>query len=66
MKIDDEVKALLLLISLPLSFEKFKDTLICGKEGYIFFGGIQTGVRSNQFSKMKDLKIEDISEGLSV
>ena len=66
MKIDDEDKALLLLSSLPRSFEHFKDALLYGKEGTITLDEVQTAVKSKEFSKSKDLKIEDSGEGLNV
>src|SRR3954465_923163 len=65
-KIDDEDKALLLLSLLPRSFEHFKDALLYGKEGTITLDEVQTAVKSKEFSKLKDLKIEDSDEGLNV
>ena len=65
-KIDDEDKGLLLLSSLPRSFEHFKDALLYGKEGTITLDEVQTAVKSKEFSKSKDLKIEDNGEDLNV
>lgn len=56
----------LLLSSLPRSFEHFKDVLFYGKEGTITLDEVQTIVRSKEFSKVKDLKIYDSGEDLSV
>ena len=63
-KIEDDDKALLLLSSLPRSFEHFKDVLLYGKEGTITLDKVQTAVKSKEFSKY--LKIEDSGEGLNV
>lgn len=48
-KIDDEEKALLLLISLPKSFEHFKDALINGKKVIITLDKVQTAVKFKIF-----------------
>ncbi|XP_058747135.1 uncharacterized protein LOC131620136 [Vicia villosa] len=66
MNIDDEDNALLLLSSLPRSFEHFKDALLYGNEDTIILDEVQTVMKSKEFSKLKDLKIEDSGEGLNV
>lgn len=58
-KINDEDKPLLFLISLHRLFEHFKNVLISSDEVY-------TTVISKKFSKGKDLNIDDSDEGLSV
>ena len=65
-KIEDEDKALLLLSLLPRFFDHFKDALLYDKECTITFNEVQTAVKSKEFSKSKDLKIEDSGEGLNV
>lgn len=66
MKVEDENKVLLFLSSLPRSFDQFKVALLYGKKVTITFDEVQTVVRSKKNSKMKDLKIDDGGEGLSV
>src|SRR3954469_1665699 len=65
-KIDDKDKDFLLLSSLPRSFENLKDALLYSKEGTITLDEVQTTVKSKEFSKSKDLKIEDSGQGLNV
>lgn len=66
MKIKDDDKFILLLSSLPRSFENFKDALIYGKECITTFDEVQTTIRFKESSKVKDLKIDDSGEGLIV
>lgn len=56
-KIGDENKTLLLLSSLPRSFEHFKDVIIYGKKCTITFDEVQMAVKSKEFSKAKGLFI---------
>lgn len=65
-KIDVEDNAILLLISLPRSFEHFKDAFHYGKKGTITLDEVHMAVRSIEFSKIKDLKIDDSGECLTV
>lgn len=44
----------------------FKDVFIYGKDCIITLNGVQAIVRSKEFSKVKDLKIDDSGEDLSV
>lgn len=66
MKIDDENKDLLLLISLSRSLKHLKDALFYDKECTIALDEIQTTIKSNELSKVEDLKIDSNNEGLSV
>lgn len=63
---EDEDKALLLLCSLPKSFEHFKDTILYGKEGTTTLEEVQSALRTKELTKFKDLKIDDGGEGLNV
>lgn len=65
-KIDDEDKTISLLSSLPKSFEHVKGALLYGKECSITLDEVRTTMRSKEFFKVKDLKIGDIGEFLSV
>jgi len=64
--VEDEDKALLLLCSLPKSFEYFKDTILCGKEGSTTLEEVQAALRTKELTKFKDLKVDDSGEGLNV
>lgn len=63
---EDEDKALLLLRSLPKSFEHFKDTILYGKEGTTTLEEVQTDLRTKELTKFKDLKVDEGGEGLNV
>lgn len=65
-EIEDEDNTLLLLILLPISCVHFKDVIPYGKEGTITLNEIQMIAISKEFSKVKDLNIDDIGEGLSI
>lgn len=65
-KIEYEDKVLLLLSSLPRSFEHFKGALLYGKEYTITLDEVQMVVRSKEFAKVKDLKINDSGKILSI
>lgn len=66
MKIEDKEKVLPLLSSLPIYFKNFEDALIYGQEVTLTLDEVQTVVRSNELSKLKDLKVDDNGEVLSV
>lgn len=66
MKINDEDIYLLLLKSLPIYFQHFKDAFFYGKEYTITFNEVHKAMRLKELSKMKDLKINDNGEGLSI
>jgi len=61
-----EDKTLLLLWSLPKSFEHFKDTILYGKEGTTTFEEVQSVLRTKELTKFKDLKVDEGGEGLNV
>jgi len=63
---EDEDKALLLLCSLPKSFENFKDTILYGKEGTTTLEEVQSALRTKELTKFKDLKVDEGGEGLNV
>lgn len=65
-KTKDDDKTLLSLSSSPISFEYFKDVILYGKEDTITLDEVQKTVRSKDFFKVKDLKINDSGENLSV
>jgi len=65
-QLEDEGKAILLLCSLPKSFESFKDTILYGKEGTVTLEEVQAALRTKELTKSKDLRIHENSEGLSV
>jgi len=50
-KLEEEDKALLLLNSLPKSFEHFKDAIIYGKDQDIALEEIQTSIRTKEMQK---------------
>ncbi|MCI22120.1 cytochrome P450 [Trifolium medium] len=49
-KLDDEDKVLLLLSSLPRSFEHFKDVILYGKKYTIILEEIQLVIRTKELS----------------
>lgn len=55
-----------MLSSTPRSFEHFKDVILYRKEYIITLDEVQTNVTSNKLPKLKDLKVGDNGEGLSV
>ena len=63
--IEDEGKSHIFLSSLPGSFEHFKGDILYSKENTITLNEVQTTVRSKEVSKVKYLKIDDISGCLS-
>jgi len=63
---EDEDKALLLLCSLPKSFEHFKDIILYGKEGTTTLEEVQAAFRTKELTKFKDLKVDEGGEGLNV
>jgi len=63
---EDEDKTLLLLCSLPKSFEHFKDTILYGKEGTTTLEEVQSALRTKELTKFKDLKVDEGGEGLNV
>lgn len=66
MKLDDEDRALLLLSSLLKSFQYFKDVIFYGKEDIITLEEVQLTIRTNELTKIKELKIDDNDECLTI
>lgn len=65
-KLEEENKALLLLNSLPKSFEHFKDAIIYGKDQDITLEEVQTSIRTKETQKQQDSKSEDNGESLNI
>lgn len=65
-KIEDDDKTIVLLSLLPRSFKHFKYTLLYGIEGTITLDELQTTIRSKELSKLKDFKLNDNGECLTV
>jgi len=63
---DDEDNALLLLCSLPKSFNHFNDIILYGNECTTTLEEVQTPLRTKELTKFKDLKIEESGKGLNV
>jgi len=64
--LEDEDKYILLLCTLPRSFESFKDTMLYGKEGTVTLEEVQAALRTKELTKSKDLRADENDEGLSV
>jgi len=62
---EDEDKTLLLLCSLPKSFEHFKDTILYGKDTTTL-EEVQSALRTKKLTKFKDLKVDEGGEGFNV
>ncbi|KHN05226.1 Retrovirus-related Pol polyprotein from transposon TNT 1-94, partial [Glycine soja] len=65
-KLEEEDKALLLLNSLPKSFEHFKDAILYGKDQDITLEEVQTSIRTKEMQKQQDSKSEDNGESLNI
>jgi hypothetical protein len=65
-KLDDEDKALLLLNSLPRTYEHFKDAILYGKEQTITLDEVLTSIRTKELQSLQDARAEDNGEGLKV
>ena len=65
-KLEEEDKALLLLNSLPKSFEHFKDAILYGKDQDITLEEVQTSIRTKNMQKQQDSKVEDNAESLNI
>ena len=52
-KLEKEDKALLLLNSLPKSFEHFKDAILYGKDQDIALEEVQTSIRTKEMQKQQ-------------
>lgn len=66
MKLDDKDTTLLLLSSLLKSFQYFKDVIFYGKEDTITLEEVQSTIRTNELTKIKELKIDDNDECLTI
>ncbi|GAU47272.1 hypothetical protein TSUD_280950 [Trifolium subterraneum] len=65
-KINDEDQAFHLLCALPKSLENLKDALLYCKEGTITLDEVQSALRTKELTKLRDLRVDDSGEGLSV
>ncbi|KHN06133.1 Retrovirus-related Pol polyprotein from transposon TNT 1-94, partial [Glycine soja] len=65
-KLEEEDKALLLLNSLPKSFEHFKDAILYGKDQDITLEEVQTSIRTKEMQKQQASKFEDNGESLNI
>jgi len=65
-QLEDEDKAIILLCTLPKSFESFKNTMLYGKEGIVTLEEVQAALRTKELTKSKDLRIHESGEGLNV
>lgn len=66
MDIKDQDRDIPLLSSLLGSFDHFQDALLYSKKYTVTLREVQMTERSKEFSTVKDLKIDDSSESLSV
>lgn len=66
MKLDDKDKDLLLSNSLHIYFKHFKGAFIFGKEHIITLEEVESFIRIQELTKMKQLKGINSCEGLSV
>ncbi|GAU28731.1 hypothetical protein TSUD_372380 [Trifolium subterraneum] len=65
-KIEDEDQTFHLLCALPKSLDNLKDALLYGKEGTITLDEVQSALRTKELAKLRDLRVDDSGEGLSV
>jgi hypothetical protein len=54
------------LYDLPRPYEYFNDTMFYGKEGIVTLEEFQATLRTKELTKLRDLKVNDSGEGLSV
>jgi len=62
----DEDNDIVLVCSLPRSFESFKDIVLYGKEGNVTFVEVQADLRTKELTKSKDLRENENNEGFNV
>lgn len=65
-KLEDDNKALMLLNSLPKSFESFKDTLLFGRKDQLSLDEIQTAIRTNFLQIKCEKKATSQGESLNL
>ena len=66
MHLKDEDNDIVLVCSLPRSFESFKDIVLYGKEGNVTFEEVQAALRTKELTKSKDLRENENNEGFNV
>ena len=64
--LEDEDNTIFLLCALPRSYENFKDTMFYDKVGIVTLEEIQASLRTKEFDKSKDLRPDNIGEGVRV
>ncbi|KAE8716394.1 hypothetical protein F3Y22_tig00110121pilonHSYRG00025 [Hibiscus syriacus] len=64
-KIEDEDKALLLLKSIPKSYEHFKDAMLYGRVQTILLDEVQSLIRAKELQNKHDMNEENSGDGLT-
>lgn len=64
--IKDEDKALMLLNSLPKSFEQFKDAILLGRDSKVTYEEVHSALKMKEFQKAASKTIDPAAEGLNV
>ncbi|KAE8692398.1 hypothetical protein F3Y22_tig00110839pilonHSYRG00037 [Hibiscus syriacus] len=65
-KMEDEDKALLLLNSIPKSYEHFKDAMLYGRVQSISMEEVQSLIRAKELQKKHDMDEENSGDGLTI
>ncbi|KAL8549463.1 hypothetical protein ACS0TY_008341 [Phlomoides rotata] len=65
-KMEEKDKALIILSSLPKSFENFKDIILFGRQGSITLEEVQVALKSKELYKVTDQASSSTCEGLTV
>ncbi|MCI84470.1 cytochrome P450, partial [Trifolium medium] len=60
--LEDEDKVFHLLCAFPKSLDNLKDVLLYGKEGTVTLDEVQPALRTNELTKLRDLKVDDSGE----
>ena len=65
-EIKDEDKALMLLNSLPKSFEQFKDAILLGRDSKVTYEEVHSALKMKEFQKATTKTIDPAAESLNV